>query len=97
MRAAQMVMDESGLTDMTTVHALAPDAVAVDDGAEVQPPGPGLRKAPLNHAGAGVAGSDDPHSSVAGEEDPGAALDLLGPAAAWPVEGSCPWPKESPA
>jgi hypothetical protein len=76
---------------------LAPDAVAVDDGAEVQPPGPDLHKASSNHAGGGAAGSDDPNSSVAGEEDPGAALDVLGPAAAWPAEGWCPWPKKSSA
>jgi hypothetical protein len=95
MRAPLMVMGESGLTAMTAVHTLAPDAVAIDDGAEVQPPGLDLRKAPLNRAGAGAVGTDDSNSSVAGEEDPGAALDVLGPGAAWPVEGCCPWPKES--
>lgn len=95
MMAVPLVMDSIELTGMTTVHTLVPDSVAVDDGAEVQPPGPDLRKAPLNRAGAGAAGSDDPNSSVAGEEDPGAALDVLEPAAAWPVEGWCAWPKES--
>jgi len=84
MMAPLKVMDGSGLTGMT--------------GAEVQPPGPDLRKAPLKHTGAGEAGSDDSNSSVAGEEDPGAALDVLGPAAAaWPAEGWCPWPKERSA
>jgi hypothetical protein len=83
MMAPLMVMDRSGLTGMT--------------GAEVPPPASDLRKAPLNHAEAGAAGSDESNSSVAGEEDPGAALDVLDPAAAWPAEGWCPWPKERSA
>lgn len=34
--------------------------------------------------------------SILGEEDPGAALDLLRPAAEGP-EAYCPWPRESSA
>jgi hypothetical protein len=95
--AVLTAMDGRGLADMLTVHTRAPDAVAVDDGPWVQPPAPGLREVPLNHAGAGMTEPDDPNSSVAGEEDPGAALDMLGPATAWPVQGWCLWPKERSA
>ena len=52
-----------------------------------------LRRAPLTHVVAVTSGSDDGNESVAGEEDPGAAPDLLGSTADSP-ERWCRWPKD---
>jgi hypothetical protein len=37
---------------------------------------------------------DDADLSVAGEEDPGAALDVIGPRTDEPGARWCPWPRE---
>lgn len=51
-----------------------------------------LRKAPMDQDAAVPAFPDDTNASVAGEEDPGAALDLVVSSVAW-SGGWCPWPK----
>lgn len=78
MTMRQLVMKLDSIAEMATVHTMKPNAAVVTTGHQPLP-----RWAPR---------PDDSHSSAAGEEDPGAALDMLGACAVWPGR-CCPWPK----
>ena len=88
-------MNPSDSASMTTVRTIAPDDVAATSatGNQAQLQAQDLRQAPPTHVVAVTSGSDDGNESVAGEEDPGAAPDLLGSTADWP-ERWCRWPKD---
>ena len=61
---------------MKTAPARVPDDVAEAASLAVRAVARERRKSPQKHDGAGADVSDDSNSSVAGEEDPGAAMDM---------------------
>lgn len=71
---------DNGLTALPIDHTRAPDRPA----------------AISDHDMAGEGPAEDANSSVLGEEDPGAALDLAGPTTIAP-EACRPWPGERSA
>jgi hypothetical protein len=75
-----LTLIDSGIAALRIDHTLEPDRLA----------------ATSEHETVGDGRGEDASSSVAGEEDPGAALDLVGPTTEGP-EACCPWPRERSA
>lgn len=78
--AALINLIDSGLAAVPIDRALEPDRLAATSD---------------NEAARERRGEDD-DSSVLGEEDPGAALDWVGPRTEGP-EACCPWPRDRSA